>query len=600
MGSELRTINDIFFQVVERQLDRVLTYKQTVKWIPISSRELYRDVMGTARSLQRWGIQKGDRVAILSENRPEWAVADYACLMLGAVDVPVYPTLTAEQTAYILRDSGARVIFLSTAEQLKKFMAIKDQTRVEQAVVMDYIGITEGTVPMHRLMMNQSTERDAEMDAIGRAAGPEDLATIIYTSGTTGTPKGVMLTHGNLTSNLQHSLALYRLEPGHLSISFLPLSHITARHLDYALMQYGVTIAYCPQFEMLPQFLQEVHPTIFVGVPRVYEKVCHKVQLEASSGLKRAAYKWALGVGKAHMGEFLEGKAPSSPAWKLANALVYAKIRAGFGGRVRMFLSGGAPLGRDLAAWFAAMGIRIHEGYGLTETSPVIAVNTPQHHRLGTVGRVLPNLEVKIAPDGEILVKGPSVFRGYWNMEDETKAAFEDGWFKTGDIGMIDNDGFLAITDRKKELIKTSGGKFIAPQPIELALKANVLVGQAAVVGDRRKFASVLIQPNFPMLEDWAQANGVRFSSRSELVNDGRVRQVYEGILAEVNKTLAQYETIKKLSLVAEEFSVAGGELTASLKLRRRAVELKYKQQIDALYAGDISENLSSEAVSVT
>ena len=594
----MQTINEIFSSVIERNLDGVMTYKQTTRWIDVSARELYRQVLGTARQLAKWGIGKGDRVAIVSENRPEWAVADFATLLLGAVDVPLYPTLTREQTELILKDSGARVAFTSTVEQLKKILDLKPRTALEKVVVMDYVGITEG-IPMHRLMHNpDQTGRDPEFDARARAIQPDDLATIIYTSGTTGAPKGAMLTHGNLASNLLYSLKLFELRPGDVGISFLPLSHITARHLDYSLFKYGVTIAYCPSFDLLPQYLTEVRPTIFVGVPRVYEKIRNKVRQETGSGLKHAIFNWAVGAGRKHREEFLRTGQASSQSWKIANALLFSKIRQSMGGRVKYFISGGAPLGRELAEWFADVGIRIDEGYGLTETSPVIALNTPRQHKLGTVGRVLPNVECKIAEDGEILVRGPSVFKGYWNLPEETTNAFADGWFKTGDIGFLDEEGFLSITDRKKELIKTSGGKFIAPQPIELALKANMLVGYAAVVGDRRKFASVLIAPNFPALETWARQNAVSFSSREQLVADGRVQALYEKMVAEVNNHLAPFETIKRVILVPEEFTVENGALTASMKMRRRAIERRYRAQIDAVYAA--AETRNSEAVGVS
>jgi long-chain acyl-CoA synthetase len=362
---------------------------------------------------------------------------------------------------------------------------------------------------------------------------------------------------------------------------------VTARHLDYSLLRYGVTVAYCPSFQLLPQYVTEVRPTIFVGVPRVYEKMRDKVRREAAKGLKRAVYNWALRVGRAHREEILAGKRPSSLRWKLADSLLYSKIRAGLGGQVEIFISGGAPLGRDLAEWYADVGIRIHEGYGLTETSPVIAINTPQHHRIGTVGKVLENVECKIAPDGEILVRGPSVFKGYWNKPEETRKAFEDGWFKTGDIGSLDEDGFLTITDRKKDLQKTSGGKFIAPQPIELALKTNPLVAYAAVLADARKFAAAIIAPEFSALEEWAHAHRIRFTDRKQLIADPQVQALYEGIVAKVNGNLAQYEMIKKFLLVPDEFTIADGQLTASMKMRRRAVEERYRDQIEALFAAN-------------
>ncbi len=578
-----QTVNDIFYHVVERANDRVMTFKQTVKWIPISTRELYRDVVGVARTLTSWGIGKGDRVAILAENRPEWAVTDFATLLIGAAVVPIYATLTSDQVAYILKDSGARVLFLSTAEQLQKFLAIRHQTAVEKVVIMDYVGITEA-IPMHRLMHEGPAARDAEFDARAQAVREDDLATLIYTSGTTGTPKGVMLTHGNLTSNLMYSLKNYEFKTGEVHISFLPLSHVTARHADYAMFYHGVTIAYCPRIDELPKIVPEVRPTIYIGVPRVYEKIYSRVHAKTSGGIKGLLYQWALQVGRENMAEVVAGKRPSSMSWRVADRLVYSKIRGAMGGRVKLFISGGAPLGRELAEWYACLGMVIHEGYGLTETSPVIAINAPGRNKLGTVGRPLENVEVRIADDGEILVRGPSIFKGYWNMPEETRNAFSDGFFKTGDIGMLDADGYLSITDRKKDLIKTSGGKFIAPQPIENMLKTNPLIAEAVVVGDRRKFPAVVISPHFATLEDWAQSNGVRFNSRQELLAERKVQELFESAVAEVNKDMAQFEKIKRVVVVPDEFSIADGTLTPTMKLKRRVVQDRYKDQIEAIY----------------
>jgi long-chain acyl-CoA synthetase len=330
--------------------------------------------------------------------------------------------------------------------------------------------------------------------------------------------------------------------------------------------------------------LQEIRPTIIVGVPRVYEKIRAEAERRAGQGLKRKVFDWAVGIGEKHKEEIAAGETPTSPLWKLANQLVFSKIRRGFGGRSRAYFSGGAPLGKDMAEWFCAVGIPIMEGYGLTETSPTLSVNRRGAFKIGSVGKVNDGLQLKIAEDGEILVKGPTVFKGYWEMPEETRNAFVDGWFKTGDIGEMDSEGFLSITDRKKDLIKTSGGKFIAPQPIENALKANVLVAQAAIIGDKRKYASVIISPHFPLLEDWAHANGVSFTSRQELVESDKVRELYRGIVEDLNKRLAQFETIKKIVVVPDEFTVATGEITPTLKLKRRVIEAKYKQQIDELY----------------
>ena len=588
----IATLNDIFFAAVERNLDRIMMYRDGGKWLPISSREFGIGVARTARTLHAWGIRAGDRVAILSENRPEWPTADVASLLLGAVTVPLYTTLTAEQTAFVLNDSGCRMIFLSSDQQLHKILSILHQTQIEKIVVMDPVEFVGDLAPfaskcvtMNNITLQGPESLGAEIESKARAVVPDDLATIVYTSGTTGTSKGAMLTHGNIASNIQCSLVGFNMGPGLISISFLPLCHITARHVDFAMLYHGVTLAYCPFMDRLPASLLEVQPSVFVAVPRVYEKIYAQAKLKAKGLPKSAIFDWALAVGESHKPEILAGKTPTSRSWKLANKLVFSKIRQGMGGKVETFISGGAPLGRELAEWYAAAGIRIHEGYGLTETSPVIAVNTPIHHRIGTVGKTLPNLQVRIAEDGEILVKGPSVFKGYWKRPEETRAALDDGWFKTGDIGNIDADGYLSVTDRKKDLIKTSGGKFIAPQPIENSLKLSPLVGTAAILGDRRKFPAVMVSPNFALLEDWARENNVRFTSRVDLIANPKVQALYEGIVEGINGNLARFEKLKRVLLVADEFTADNGVLTPTMKLKRRVIEERYKKQIDELYA---------------
>jgi len=578
-----RTINDIFFAIVERGQPRVMLVREANEWVPLSSQELYQKVAGVARVLRQWGLIKGDRLAIPSENRFEWAAVDFASLWLGVVVVPIYPTLTAQQTAYILRDSGAKVVVVSTEKQLEKVLAIRDQTAVEKVVVMDQVKTADVT-HLQRLISKGPVERDPELDAHARTITADDLASIIYTSGTTGDAKGVQLSHGNLTSNIHHSLDGFDVHSGQISISFLPLSHVTARHADIALLHRGVTLAYCPFIEQLPQVLMEVRPAIFVAVPRVYEKIYSQVQQKAKGFPKRTLYHWALSVGQKHRPEIIAGTTPASLRWKLADKLLYSKVRARMGGNAELFVSGGAPLGKELAEWYANIGIRIHEGYGLTETSPVIALNSPGAHKIGTVGRPLPNVEVQIAGDSEILVRGPSVFQAYWNRPEETRNAFVDGWFKTGDIGHLDDEGFLSVTDRKKDLLKTSGGKFIAPQPIENALKLNPMIGASVILGDRRKFASVIISPNFPLLEDWARASHIMFSNRKELITEPKVKALYDGIVGELNRGLARHETLKKILLVPEEFTAEDGTLTATMKLRRKAIAERYRKQIDDLY----------------
>src|SRR5579863_1482089 len=593
----LATLNDIFFTAAERDFNRLMLYREAGQWLPVTTREFVTKVARVSRQLDLWGIRPGERVAILSENRPEWPIADFGSLLMGVVTVPLYTTLTPEQTAFVLNDAGCRAIFVSSDVHLLKVLSILPQTSIEKVIVMDAVdlnavraagdaGAQAGQCVTMADITSQGPERlSPEIEDRARGIRADDLATIVYTSGTTGTSKGARLTHGNIASNIQCSLLGFEMHPGLTSISFLPLCHITARHVDFAMLYHGVTLAYCPFIERLPEALQEVQPTLFVAVPRVYEKIYAQAEQKAAGFPRRAIFDWALAVGREHKPETLAGKIPTSHRWKLAHKLVFSKIREGMGGKVETFISGGAPLGRELAEWYATVGIRIHEGYGLTETSPVIALNTPINHRIGTVGKILPNLEVRIAEDGEILVRGPSVFKGYWNRPEETKAALSDGWFKTGDIGNIDADGYLSVTDRKKDLIKTSGGKFIAPQPIETSMKLSPLVGTAVVVGDTRKFACALISPNFALLEDWARTNGLSFTSRAELIANPKVQSLYEKIVEAANQKLARFEKMKRVVLVAEEFTVENGALTPTMKLRRRVVEDRNRRLIDEVYA---------------
>ncbi|HMG01891.1 MAG TPA: long-chain fatty acid--CoA ligase [Edaphobacter sp.] len=588
---DLRTVNDVLVRATGRG-DRTVLMAQDApaSWSPISSVELYGRVRAMADALREWGVGKGDRVALLSENRWEWPVTDFAVLAIGGVDVPLYPTLTAEQIGYMLRDSCAKVAIVSTAEQYEKIRQAGNLPELKAVVVMDP-GSYEGAESFATLMKNAASrqQRDAGFDVMLKTARPEDLATIIYTSGTTGEPKGVMLTHGNLASNLNYSTGPLGLGDTDTGISFLPLSHVTARHLDYALICHGTKLAYCAKFEQLPGAMKTIQPTIFVAVPRVYEKIRQAVEgKSAASPLKHKILQWALGVGKANRAETLAGRKPGGLGWKLANKLVFGKIAEAFGGQVKTFISGGAPLGVDTAGWFADAGIVILEGYGLTETSPVIALNYPKAYRLGTVGKPLPNVECRIAADGELEVKGPSIFVGYWKKDKETRETFtDDGWFKTGDIGNVNDQGFLSITDRKKELLKTSGGKFIAPQPIENKLKANSLVGNAAMVGDKHKFACVLISPNLATLKGWAEGQGVQTSDASSLVKHPKVVKMYQEIVDRVNKELANFESIKRMCVVPEEWTVETEELTPSMKLKRRVVEKKYEHEIAAFYVDE-------------
>lgn len=590
-----RTLADIFFQIVERNQPRVMLYERGSEWLSISSSSLYRRVMGVAQALRQRGITRGDRVAILAENRPEWAIADFAILLIGGTTVPIYATLTGEQISFLMRHSGAKTAFVSTSAQFEKLRSVQHETLIETIIMMDEPSPESAVVSMSELMDAGPVERVPELDALASAIGPEDLATLIYTSGTTGVPKGAMLTHGNIAANISVSLDEFDFQAGNdVAVSFLPLSHITARHVDFAELYRGVTIAYCPFIDDLSRVLREVRPTIFVAVPRVYEKIYNQVQRSVAAGFKKTVYCWAMSVSRAHVDKVLAGKRPSSLSWKLADRLIFSKVRGAMGGRVRIFVSGGAPLGRELAEWYAQIGLLLHEGYGLTETSPVIAVNSPRAHRLGTVGRPLPNIEVRIADDGELLVRGPSVFKGYWNMPEETAVAFDGDWFLTGDIGQLDAEGYLSITDRKKDLIKTSGGKFIAPQPIESSLKSNRFIGEAAILGDRRRFPAVVIIPAFAALEEWASLNGICCNSRQELVGHPKVQALYEGIVEQINHNLAKFERLKKVLVAPEELSIENGTLTPTLKLRRRHVEALYNEQIEKLYADAAPKDIAT------
>lgn len=597
MTFDLKTLNDVFFRACSAGDQQVMQWRDAAgKWQPITGRELYARVVAFAGALSGWGIGKGDRVALLAENRWEWAVTDFAVMALGAVDVPLYPSLTAQQVATILADCGARIVVVSSAQQYEKVAALRHTTQIERIVIMDHAPCVTQAVWFGDFMPDSTAtggkfERDSNFDRRAYDVRPEDLATIMYTSGTTGEAKGVMLTHGNIASNLNFSTAAFQWGRKDSCISYLPLSHITARHVDYALLCHGATIAYCSPFDLLKQAMGEVRPTIFVGVPRVYEKVRQEVMRRAQgSRATSAILHWSLRRGGKNRAVLLAGKTPRKASWKLANRLVFRKIQQGFGGRVGTFVSGGAPLGLETASWFLDAGIRIQEGYGLTETSPVVALNTHVPCRMGTVGRPLPNVQTRLAADGELMLRGPSVFQGYWNKPQATAESFDaDGWFLTGDVARFDEDGFLYITDRKKDLLKTSGGKLIAPQPIENHLKADALVGNAAVVGDKRKFASVLISPNFSALEAWAKEKGIAIEPRQQLVAHPEVLALYQQIVDRVNASLASFETLKRIHVVADEWTIDSGEMTPSMKLKRPVVVQRYAQEIDRFYVEDVS-----------
>jgi long-chain acyl-CoA synthetase len=590
--SPIATINDLFVRIAAAANPQAVLWQDEFgKWHPISSDQMYQRVRAMASAFLRFGAKKGDRIALVSENRWEWAVTDFAALAIGAADVPLYPTLTGEQIAEQVRDADCRIAVVSTRQQFDKLQSVRAQTQLQFIVIMDSPA-PDGAVAMSELLADADAlgaQRDPVFDALLRSVEPVDLATLIYTSGTTGEPKGVALTHGNFAANQNFAAVDFGFNSTDACISFLPLSHVTARALDYVMYNHGAQVAYCTQFDKLPQAMREIRPTVIVGVPRVFEKIRQAVEQKAGqSPVKKRLLGWAIRQGAGFADTVYDGRKPGSLVWKLSNKLVYSKVREAFGGRVRIFVSGGAPLGIDTARWFASAGIALWEGYGLTETSPVIALNTPIRHRMGSVGIPLPNIELKLAEDGELLVRGPSVFAGYWHKPAATAECLDsDGWFRTGDIAHLDADGFLYITDRKKELLKTSGGKLVAPQPIESKLKNNVLVAQAALIGDRHKFICALLSPNFAALEDWARHHGIESPSRAGLVADSRVIALYAEIVRVVNGTLANFETLKRFRIVADEWTQDSGELTPSMKIKRRVLMARYSAVIDELYADE-------------
>ena len=593
------TLTRVFFEGVEK-FDKpdALQVKINGVYHPISHRTIAERVRRTALGLLAIGARRGDRVAILSENRPEWAIADYACLTAGMADVPFYPNLPAEQLPYLINDSGAVAIFVSTAQQAEKVASIRSKCPSLKAV----IGFTDPKGPGVDITLTELEQRGARgesADAIARyksdalAVKPDDLATIIYTSGTTGEPKGVMLTHDNIFSNVEAARALIPFEGSDVCLSFLPLSHIFERMAGHYLMfRTGTSIAYAESMDTVPIDLSLVKPTIVLSVPRLYEKIYARV-LEnalAGGGLKKRIFFWARSVADQWADVRLAGGEPKgflAFKYRIAQKLVFSKLQARTGSRLRYFVSGGAPLAAEINKFFYAAGLVILEGYGLTETSPVICVNTPEHFRIGTVGMPIPGIEVKIANDGEILTRGPHVMKGYYNKPDATKDAVDaDGWFHTGDIGEL-RDGFLAITDRKKDIIVTAGGKNIAPQPIENLVKGSKYVSQAVMIGDKRKFPILLVVPNFEQLEKWAKRQEIIWADRAQLIALPTIKAKMDKEVKATLTGLAHFEAPKKIGLLEHDFTVERGELTPTLKVKRRVVDKQYKSLIDSLYVDE-------------
>jgi long-chain acyl-CoA synthetase len=600
----IQTLNDIYKLTISIPRAAAMKYKHNGRWVDITVPEMESTVRHFSTGLRVMGVKPGDRVAILSENRPEWAMADFGTLAAAAVTVPIYPTLLGWQIEYILNDSGSVAVVCSTEEQLNKILEVRSHVpSIHNIIVCDPPVNRE--LPPGALSFKDVVRLGAETEAKeGRdkfdqlldSAKPDDLATIVYTSGTTGNPKGAMLTHGNITSNVVSTMSVMPLKDGDLALSILPLSHILERTADFGYFHSGGCVAYAESVVKVGDNLQEVKPDVFAAVPRLFEKMRARIldNVAVSSPGKQKIFKWALGVAEQRLPYRVENRPmPFGLGMKsmIADKLVFKKILDRLGGRVRFVLSGGAPLSAELASFFVGAGVEILEGYGLTETSPVIAINTPTRRRLGTVGPVIPGVEVKIAEDGEILTRGPHVMKGYYNNPEATAQAIDaEKWFHTGDIGVIE-DGFLRITDRKKDIIINAYGKNIAPQPLEGLLKSSPYIGTPVLIGDRRKYLVALIVPNFEKLERDAAALGVTFNNREELVANPKVIELMQGELDRFNKNLDRQEKIRRFTLLANDFTIDNDEITPSLKVKRKVVDKRYKDLIDAMYVGEDAED---------
>jgi len=595
----VQTLNDIFLETLKKPRASAFKYKKDGTWRDITLPEFELTVRNASAALREMGVEPEDRVAILSENRPEWAMTDIAILAAGAVSVPIYPTLTPNSIQYILNDSGTVVLFVSNREQLEKIASVRNLLpSLRRIVVYDQLPSLPDFATSWDSALRTGAEQDrkegpAKFDELLRSRTSSDLATIVYTSGTTGNPKGAMLTHGNVTSNVVTCVPTIPLQTADLVLNILPLSHILERMVDFCYLLQGATIAYAESVLKVADNMQELHPQVFAAVPRLFEKMKERILNNVADAppLRRKIFNWALSVGAERLPyRIARQPLPGMLGFKsaIAEKLVFSKILDRLGGRIRFAVSGGAPLSAELAAFFVGAGLDILEGYGLTETSPVIAFNTLDHRRLGTVGRIIAGVEVQIAGDGEILARGPNIMKGYFNNPEATAAAIDpDGWFHTGDIGHVDADGFLHITDRKKDLIINAYGKNIAPQPIENLLKTSAYIATPVLIGDRRKFVSLLFVPNFEALQREAKALGITTASNDELVSHPKIVSVVQKEIDRFNSTLDKQEKIRRFTMLPQDFTIEGGEITPSLKVKRRVVDEKYKSLIDAMYVGE-------------
>ena len=598
LPDEPATLPDLFLQAVKKhELDDALNHKVDNEWRPISSAELIDRSQRIALGLYSLGLRKGDKAAILAANSPQWTFTDAGCQFAGIIDVPIYTTLAPTSVEYILKDSSAKVFFLEDRAEYERIAAeLKDCPSIETLIFFDAAGVElEDAMSLSDLEALGAKLRDDEPELLTELRSDisaDDVATLIYTSGTTGEPKGVMLTHSNIISNVLDAGEKYDFSVHDICLSVLPLTHVFERSAMYLYIFNGMSVYYAESVDKVPDNLKEVRPTIFVGVPRIFEKVYAKAKLKAaqSGRVKEKVFDWAIEIAKKIAMKREQREEPGfalAMKHKLADALVFSKLREFFGGRLRACITGGAALPDDIFLIFTGAGISIMQGYGLTETSPVITSSNEAAVKLGTVGKPIRNTRIRIAADGEIEATGPGVMLGYYNKPEATRAAFtDDGWFRTGDIGEIDDDGFLRITDRKKELFKTSGGKYIAPSPIEQMIRSSRFVSQAVLVGNERKFAAALVVPNFDMLESYVKVKGIADAKTpTEMCHHPRIIDLIERQIDGLTKDLSHFEKVKKVALLENELTVDGGELTPTLKIKRRVVEEKYKNVIDRIYA---------------
>ncbi|MGI8883960.1 MAG: AMP-dependent synthetase/ligase [Pyrinomonadaceae bacterium] len=596
-ADEPQTLAELFVQAARKHSrPDALNYKKDGEWRSISSEEMLARIENIALGLYSLGLRKGDRAALLSANTPEWTLTDAGSQLAGIADVPLYTTLAPGSVEYIIKDSGAQILFLQNKDCLMRLEeTLSKLPNLKKIILFEAADVeAENVISLDELEKAGEKIKAEEPELIKKlqsAIEPKDVATLIYTSGTTGEPKGVMLSHENIVSNVIDAGENYNFDGRDVPLSVLPLSHIFERSAMYLYIYNGMGVYYAESIEKVPENLREVRPTIFVGVPRIFEKVYAKAKLQAaqSSRLKERIFDWAVEVGKDYA--FRMEKRQEIPFFlgakhTVADRIVFSKFREFFGGRLRFCICGGAALSDDIYLIFNGADISIMQGYGLTETSPVISSSNPINARLGAVGKPIRNVEIRIAEDGEIETAGPNVMLGYYNKEEATSEAFTaDGWFKTGDIGKIDEDGFLYITDRKKELFKTSGGKYIAPSPVEQTIKTSRFVNQVVLIGSERKFPAALIVPNFEQLANYAKLKNLELKTPQEFCAHPRIINLLEREVEKLTNDLSQYEKVKKIALLENELTVDGGELTPTLKVKRRIVDEKYKNVIDKIYA---------------